>query len=169
MLERQCGIKMPRWLQIDFSRQVQAEAETTESEVSTEQVWQLFQHHYLAPQPHGYQLDGFDLHSAEQDQLTATVLVNGEKKSLSATANGVLEAFVSAVSKHSGLDIDVLEYSEHAMGQGVDEQAIAYIQIKCNGERLAGVAMSADIIAASLNAVLSAVNRSVAFKAFQAA
>ena len=173
LLEQQHGIKMPRWLQIDFSRRVQAEAENTESEVSTEQIWQLFQDQYLhndsAQSRQGYQLESFNLQSDEQDRLHATVLVNGEQHVISATANGVLEAFVTAVSEHSGLELDVLEYSEHAMGQGVEEQAVAYIQIKCNGERLAGVAMSGDIIAASMNAVLAAVNRSAAIRKSQAA
>ncbi|MEE8057206.1 MAG: 2-isopropylmalate synthase [Pseudomonadales bacterium] len=168
LLDYQHGIKMPRWLQIDFSRQVQAQAERTETEVSAEQVWRLFQDLYLHAGGR-YQLESFNLQSAEQDSLQATVLVNGEKNCIKAEASGVLAAFVNAVSEHSGLSIDVLEYSEHAMGQGVKEQAVVYMQIKCNGERLAAVAMSADIVAASMKAVLAAVNRSEAIKGQQAA
>ncbi len=160
LLEQQHGIKMPRWLQIDFSRRVQAKAEDTEQEVSASQVWELFQECYLHSEGR-YQLQGFKLHSKGVDRLEATLLIDGSPRHLEATGDGVLEAFTQLLSGIICVDIDVLDYSEHALGQGVSEQAVTYIQIKCGDEKLAGVAMSKDIVTASLQAMVSAINGSV--------
>ncbi|HBA32928.1 MAG TPA: 2-isopropylmalate synthase, partial [Gammaproteobacteria bacterium] len=74
---------------------------------------------------------------------------------------GAINAFINALGSHLGVDIDVLEYSEHALSGGAEATAVAYVQAKCQDQRYCGVAMSEDILSASLNAVLSAVNQNL--------
>lgn len=159
LLEQQHGIKLPRWLQIDFSKHVQAYAENAEAEVSAELVWEIFQQQYLRNDGR-YQLRGFNLQSADKDHLTASLIIDGEVRNIAATAQGSLQAFVEALNVDTGNIIDVLDYSEHALGAGVSELAIAYVHLKCNDQRVVGVAKSSDITGASMHAVLSALNAS---------
>lgn len=168
LLAQNHGIEMPRWLQIDFSRRVQAEAESRAREVPPETIWELFQHHYLQGEGE-YQLAGFNLQASDQDILHATLLQQGQPVTVQATAGGVLEAFVRAMSEHCGMAIDILDYHEHALGQGSGGQAVAYIHLKCGDQRSVGVAVSEDIVAASLRAVLSAVNAVAGKRASDAA
>ncbi len=83
----------------------------------------------------------------------------GQAVSVEAEGGGVLEVFIKALSGGLDISLDILEYSEHAMGIGVEKQAVSYIQLKCNGERCSGVAMHQDIVSATLNAVLVAINQ----------
>lgn len=157
LLAKNHGIEMPRWLQIDFSRRVQSAAEAQEKELPADAIWELFQQHYLRSDD-GYQLKGFNLQVSDEDVLHATLQRDGEVFTIQATAAGVLDAFVKAMSEHSGSAIDILDYQEHALGQGSAEKAVAYIQLKCGETRSVGVAISEDIVTACLRAVLSAVN-----------
>jgi 2-isopropylmalate synthase len=158
IMESKHGLQLPRWLQIEFSTLVQKQAEQDESEVSAALIWQLFEHSYVNQQQ-PYQLDSYQLERGSSDKLRATVLQHGQPISLEASGAGVLEAFVKALARGFGLNIDILEYSEHAMAAGVDEMAACYVQIKCNGERSIGVAMHKDIMSAMFNAVLVAINQ----------
>jgi len=71
----------------------------------------------------------------------------------------VLDAFVEALKKAINIDFEIMEYGEHALGQGADAEAVTYIQIRCDGQRYSGVAISKDIIASSLNAFMGAASQ----------
>jgi 2-isopropylmalate synthase len=81
----------------------------------------------------------------------------------------VLDAFIEALRSTIKLDFEVLDYGEHALGQGADAEAVTYIQLKCEGKRYTGVAISKDIISSSLNALMSAVSDLLASQADQVA
>jgi 2-isopropylmalate synthase len=67
--------------------------------------------------------------------------------------------FIKALSNGLDVSLDILKYSEHALGEGVEKQAVSYVQLKCNGERYSGVAIHGDMMSATLNAVLVAINQ----------
>ena len=158
ILEQDYGLHLPRWLQIEFSAVVQKWAEHDGSEVSPIMIWKLFLQTYVE-QTQPYQLGSYSLTREGQEKITAIILQQGKTVSIEAEGGGVLEVFTKALSTGLGVTLDVLEYSEHAMGTGVEKQAISYVQIKCNGERCIGVAMHRDMMSATFNAVLVAINQ----------
>ena len=158
VIEQEYGLKLPRWLQIEFSRRVQQAAEDSEREVSSNTIWDIFKHCYLNDAG-PYRLEGFTIESDKNEKVSANILCADTSATIHGEADGVLEAFVNAVSAHCNQAIDVIDFSEHSLGQGVDEKAAAYLHIKCNGSSYVGVAISKDIIAASLRAVFSAINQ----------
>lgn len=159
VLEQEHGIKMPRWLQVDFSPVVQKEAEVTEAEVSGEQIADLFQRTYLQPDS-PMRLKSYQVNRQEgQDSLTAVVSDGDTETSIHGGGRGVLEAFTSALSKHIDKDLVIIEYNEHTLGQDDSSDAIAYVQLSVNSQRVCGAGRSQDILGATLGAILNAVAR----------
>lgn len=158
VLEQAHGLQLPRWLQIDFSSVVQRYAEETESEVSPDGIWQLFQRHYLGQQT-PYSLNEFTIsHRDGRDYLSAKLLNEGEAANIEAEGAGVVESFVSGLSQLIEEELVLVDYSEHAVSGNVNSEAACYVQMNINGQRYSGVGMSRDIVDASLQAILCAVN-----------
>ena len=155
VLEQDHQIKMPRWMQIDFSSVVQKEAETSEAEVSPETIWQLFQSSYMnqskAPVLKSYQLT----RNNSQDHIAATLELEGRSVEIESMGRGAMDAFCNAIANQWGLDIAVVDYSEHTTGADVQAEAMAYVQIGLNNTRVCGAARSEDIVGASLQSVLN--------------
>ena len=163
------GYDMPRWLQIDFSTMVQAYAEDTEGEVGSEEIYSLFEQTYLPESPR-WQLSDYQLSRAEGvDNLVLTLDEQGSTQQISGTGNGVVAAFVNALERFVGKQIVLVEYSEHALSQSADAEAVCYIQLNIDGQRSCGVGRSHDIVQASLRAILGALSRSPALAAPSAA
>ena len=159
VLEQEHGIKMPRWLQVDFSPVVQSEAEKTEAEVSTEQIYGLFNKTYLEANQ-SRQLKEYEVKRSEgTDVMHATLIENGSEIELIGEGRGVLEAFVEAMSKHTGKPFVIVDYNEHTLGSNEGSEAIAYVQISIGQQRVCGAGRSRDILGATLNALLNAVAR----------
>jgi 2-isopropylmalate synthase len=96
------------------------------------------------------------------DQLRAELLEGGERHALTGTGSGVVASFVDAMERFVGKQIVLVEYSEHALSQSADAEAVCYIQLNIDGERYCGVGRSVDIIQASLEGILGAINQAVA-------
>jgi len=158
VLANKFGCELPRWLQIEFSRVVQKRAEESGQEISADEIWGLFNSHYLNNQK-VMSLENFTIEKSQgRETFKATLGYFGEKLAISGEGDGVLDAFVEALRSSVNLEFEILEYGEHALGQGADAEAVTYIQLKCNGQRFTGVAISKDIIASSLNALIGAVS-----------
>lgn len=162
VLEQEYSIKMPRWLQVDFSPVVQAEAENTEAEVSAEQIYELFNRTYLQPQDH-MRLKSYQVNREHsEDTMDAVLVDHGHEHAISGVGRGVLEAFVAGLSKYTGQPFVIVDYNEHTLGVNEGAEAIAYVQISIDQQRVCGAGKSRDILGATLNAVLNAVARSEA-------
>jgi len=161
ILEQDHGIAMPRWLQIEFSSVVQQAAEAAEAEVSSESIWNIFQQHYLEQQAErsitlrSYQMK----REGEHDHISVELDWHGQTTLLHGDGNGVVDAFVNAINGALDTPAVLVEYSEHALTKSADAEAISYVQLNMAGERVSGVSVSADIVAASFGAILNAVNR----------
>lgn len=159
VLEQEYGVKMPRWLQVDFSPVVQKEAENTEAEVSGEQIYDLFSSTYLAPQS-PMSLKSYQVSRHEgQDSMEAVLVDSGVERPIHGEGRGVLEAFVAGLSKYLGKELVVIEYNEHTLGQNDGSEAIAYVQVSVDAKRVCGAGKSRDILGATLAAILNAVAR----------
>lgn len=166
VLEQNCGLKVPRWLQVDFSPHVQRQAEGCEGEVPAAVIYRIFEDTYLTqaanPTVGGYQLN----RSGNSDHLIASISSGGiQVVTIEGRGKGVLDAFVQGLSAHIDTDIVLVDYSEHALvgkdgTSNAQAEAMAYVQISINGSRYCGAARSDDIVSASLQALLNAVGRS---------
>jgi len=152
-------LDLPRRLQIEFSQVVQARTDAGGGEVLPEQMWAAFEAEYLTGRT-PVALDSHHTSSAdgEDDQLDVTVHVDGAEKALIGRGNGPIAAFVDAL-RAVGHDVRVLDYAEHAMSSGGDARAAAYVECAIGERILWGVGIDANIVTASLKAVVSAVNR----------
>ena len=160
LLERDYQLVLPRRLQIEFSRVVQEAADTSGKELSSHELWALFEAEYLAPGPVSYRSHQLATSGdgADRERITLQVQDNGAPLLLHGTGTGPIDAAVRALN----LPIDVVGYHEHACGSGSDAAAIAYVEISTgSGSTLFGVGRHSNIITASLLALVSGVNRAL--------
>lgn len=161
VLASKFGFELPRWLQIEFSRIVQKQAEDTGQEISPDTIWSLFKKHYLDAS-HPVKLDSFSMQRANEDgreSFTAGIRCFDDYLKVTGEGDGVLDAFVEALKAETGIEFEIMEYGEHALGQGADAEAVTYIQLKSESTRYTGVAISRDIVSSSLNALLRAASQ----------
>ena len=159
VLANKFGFELPRWLQIEFSRVVQQVTEVSGQEIKPDEIWELFNQHYLDSDK-VISLEDFSIKKAEgRETFNAKIDYFGKELSISGEGDGVLNAFVTGLKKAIKIDFEIMEYGEHALGQGADAEAVTYIQLKCDGRRYSGVAISKDIIASSLNALMGAASQ----------
>ncbi len=169
VLERDYGLQLPRWLQIDFSGAVQRHAEKTETEVAPNTIWELFQATYFT-EAGPWSLGNYQVNREDGvDKLTAELIRSGISHSLSGSGAGVVESFINAMELFIGKPIVLVEYSEHALSHSADAEAICYIQLNIDGQRICGVGRSVDIIQASLDGILGSINAAARNEAEQAA
>ncbi|WP_028661115.1 2-isopropylmalate synthase [Nocardioides insulae] len=166
VLKAEHKLELPRRAQIEFSRVVQGYTDGEGGEVSSEKIWEIFSDEYLNRET-PLQLNSVHTSSAEgmNDALTVNVYVDGERRTLEGRGNGPIAAFVGAINEldyaqERGWDIRVLDYAEHAMSSGGDAVAAAYVECSVGDQIFWGVGIDANIVTASLKAVISAVNRS---------
>ncbi|WP_372728426.1 2-isopropylmalate synthase [Nocardioides sp.] len=161
ILKAEHKLDLPRRAQIEFSRVIQERTDTDGGEMSPETIWEVFSAEYLH-RTTPLQLDSVHTSSAagEKDALTTNIFVDGEITTLEGTGNGPIAAFVNAINDlPQGFDVRVLDYAEHALSSGGDAIAAAYVECLVGDQVLWGVGLDANIVTASLKAVISAVNR----------
>ena len=159
VLEQDYGLILPRWMQVDFSPHVQRHAEVSETEVSTEQIRDIFQDTYINVD-HPMTVERYQAtRSAGSDELTATLITESGSVEIGSEGKGILDAFVSAINKKIDSRLVIVDYSEHTLGDNEQAKAMAYVQLSINGQRCCGAGCSEDIVGASLRAVLNAVAR----------
>ena len=163
-------LDLPRRLQIDFSQIVQRHTEAYGGEISGESLWTIFVDEYLpAEAAEGlerwgrFRLRGTTVTTADDGAhatLTVTLVDSGEERVLAATGNGPVDAFVAALAQ-IGVSVKVLDFAEHALSEGGDASAAAYIEAEVDGQILWGVGIDPSITTASFKAIVSAVNRAL--------
>ena len=161
LLESEFGLQLPRRLQIEFSQVVQREMDASGKELSAADLWELFQREYAvntvkAPQYRLQEADGVV-------NMTAEIEVGGEKYFLEGEGTGPIDAFVQSLSAAVSRNVRVLNYAEHAIGEGANAKAIAYVELRVDDEQVCyGVGVDANIVSASLRAIISGVQRAPA-------
>jgi 2-isopropylmalate synthase len=173
LLKSEHQLDLPRRLQIEFSGVVQRRTDSSGGEVSSAELWSAFRDEYLpvskadAAAANGEQWGRFSLLSMRSDStveaadtISVRLTDHGQEVTIEGTGNGPIAAFVSALSTLD-VDVRVLDYAEHALSSGGDATAAAYVECTLGDRVLWGVGLDANIVIASLKAVISAVNRSV--------
>jgi len=156
------GLDLPRSLQVEFSRTVQAVTEATGTEIKASELWEVFEKTYLAEDA-PLRLVGAEVTSERATgthvtQVTAQLLVEGEHRSVVGKGNGPIDALVDALGG-LGVTLSVLDYHQHALTAGSGASSVAYVEAESAGQVAWGVGMDSSILDASLQAVVSAANR----------
>jgi len=163
VLEQDKGLRLPRWLQIDFSRVVQALADASGRELTAPDIWSAFQDTYsLAGTQRFTLIDYADggFRPGEVRRFSGRVRIGDQEQSISGHGNGLISSVLDALRNACGLALDVADYHEHAIGRGAAAQAAAYVECStADGRTVFGVGIDADVATASVRAVLSAANR----------
>jgi 2-isopropylmalate synthase len=156
LMKAEHGLDLPRRLQIEFSGVVQHHTDVSGGEVTADELWRIFDAEYLRNA--ASENARLKLLSSDVSAGRFTVLLDGQERELSGTGNGPIAAFVSALTAE-GLDLRVLDYTEHALGTGEDARAAAYVEVASGDAVVWGVGWDPNIVTASLYGVVSAVNR----------
>jgi 2-isopropylmalate synthase len=161
VLEQDRGLKLPKRMQADFSRHVQALADETSRELNAADIRQKFEQVYLPGEGDRIALvDYEETGAAGQRVFVGRIAIDGVEQSISGRGNGLISGVIDALAGTTGPALDVVDYSEHAIGHGADAQAAAYVECRTqDGRTVFGVGIDADIATASVRAVLSAANR----------
>src|SRR3954462_9125691 len=159
IMKAEHGFDLPRRLQIEFSRAIQTITEDTGTEISPPEMWARFSEEYLPESP-SITLVGHEVTTSDAGAtVTAQLMVEGESVTVTGAGNGPIAAFVHALQKGLAIDVEVVDYAEHAVTAGSDASAAAYVEARNEDGIRWGVGLDGSILAASLKAVLGAVNR----------
>jgi 2-isopropylmalate synthase len=167
ILKNDYHLDLPRRLQIEFMRVIQGITDTTGTEITPEEIWSAFQATYLTANP-ALELIEHDTsdHSgtgtAGRTKLQAVIQTHGVKRTIVGFGNGPIAALTDTLARECGIHLQVVDYSEHAIGTGSDATAVAFVEAAGEtgkGAPVWGVGLHSNILTASLLAVVSAANR----------
>ena len=163
IMKEEHGLDLPRRLQIEFSKSIQTITEDTGTVIEPDAIWSTFQAQYL-PAAAPITLLAHETTTGEAGATVhASLAVDGREVSVEGHGNGPIAAFVAALRVGLGIELDVHDYAEHAVGAGSGAVAVAYVETeRPDGTVTWGVGQHESILTASLRAVVSAVNRHLA-------
>jgi 2-isopropylmalate synthase len=163
LMDTEHGLDLPRRLQVEFSKRVQAVTEASGTVIQPEEMWEVFSDTYL-PGDAGLRLIGSEVTTGGgRTTVTAQLLADGHHRTVVGEGNGPIDALVAALRDGFGIELEVKDYSEHALTAGSGASAVAYVEAqRPDGTSWWGVGMDSSILDASLAAVVSAANRAPA-------
>ncbi len=163
LLQQQAGLHLPRKLQIEFSGVVQKVSDTTGKEVKSADIVKIFEQEYFeVNSPFSYQSSKLKNYDDSQHQVDIIIYAQHENKTveISGNGNGPIDAAAHALSQYADVQISVVDYSEHSVGEGSDVAAVCYVEMKVgNSKSVFGVGKDSNIIAAAIKALINGVNR----------
>ena len=161
VIEQDQGLKLPKKMQADFSRHVQALADDLGRELHADDIWTVFRSAYRLDEPQHFQLVDYEEAKAHDGTrvFAGKIAVAGQVQSVSGRGNGLISSVVATLNDSFGITIDVRDYSEHALTGGSDARAAAYVEcVTPEGRVVWGVGIDEDVATASVRAILSAAN-----------
>jgi 2-isopropylmalate synthase len=161
LMETEHHLELPRGLQVDFAREVQAVTDLRGGELTADELLALFHERYLAVAA-PYELVSYEHRSGDEDRVAADLAVDGVAQTIEGAGNGPIDALVDAFARGFGVEIRIRDYHEHALSAAADATAVAYIEAEVDDEPVWGVGLHPSIVTASLRAVVNAVDRAVA-------
>ncbi|MGQ2979941.1 MAG: 2-isopropylmalate synthase [Polaromonas sp.] len=163
LLESEFGLELPRRLQIEFSQVVQGVMDATGKELTAQDLFALFEKEYGVQGIPAPQLlvseEVVTAAGAKSFTIQADVQLHGARHRVAGTGTGPIDAFVAGLHSATGRAVRVLDYHEHAIGSGAAAQAVAYLELRIDGQTLFGVGMDGNIVSASLKAIVSGLQR----------
>ena len=164
LLEQDHNIFLPRGAQIQFSQSVQKLADSSGKEITSQIIWDIFEKEYLFEGK--YKLINFSSKKLSRNNskelVEATISYNNENIDISASGNGPISAFVTAMREKFNLIFRLSDFSQNTRSSGSTAEAAAYVEIRVpdeNGRSVFGVGIDTSITLAPIKAVISAINR----------
>jgi len=161
VLEQDQGLKLPKRMQAHFSRHVQELADSLGRELHAQDIWDVFRRVYHLDGIQHFQLEDYEETRASDGTriFSGKIGVDGKVQSVSGRGNGLISSVVTTLKETFGIELEVRDYTEHAMGAGSDARAAAYVEcVDATGAPVWGVGIDEDVATASVRAVLSAAN-----------
>ena len=162
VLEKDQGLKLPKKLQADFSKHVQRRADEQSRELDAGDIWDVFrQAYFIKVDKRRYRLVDYEETRAGDGSriFTGTIEVDGREERVSGRGNGLISSVLATLRDAFGLDLEVVDYTEHALGSGSDARAATYLECRTgDGATVWGVGIDEDVATASVRAILSAAN-----------
>ena len=168
VLEQDRGLKLPKAMQADFSRHVQRMADRLGRELNADDIWRSFETVYHLDDPQHFELRDYEESRAVDGTrlFAGTIAVAGREQSVSGRGNGLISSVVATLRDAFGVELEVADYNEHALGAGSDANAAAYVLCALpGGTQVWGVGIDEDVATASVRAILSAGNGVIAGRA----
>ncbi|NEI72717.1 2-isopropylmalate synthase [Rhizobium lusitanum] len=161
VIEQDKGLKLPRAMQIDFSKRVQRLADSTKRELTAEDIWTVFAHAYHVGDIECFALVDYDgglrRGPAAERIFTGRIRHRDRDVTVTGRGNGLVSAVLAAIEEAFGVMLGVIDYHEHALRRGSDAKAAAYLQcVRPDGTQVFGVGIDDDVATATVKAVLSA-------------
>jgi 2-isopropylmalate synthase len=163
VLEQDHGLKLPKRMQANFSTTVQELSDTTGRELTSDDIWGAFETRYHLKGEGRFRLIDFQESQSQKAQderiFIGRIRIDGVEESLSGKGNGLISSLANSLEEALGGPLNIIDYSEHAIGHGTDARAAAYVECRVgDGPVLFGVGISRDVATASVRAILSAAN-----------
>ena len=154
LLEKDHGVSLPRRLQISLSQRIQKLADDTGKEISSSQIWDIFEKKYLQPVNNYSYIKHSSSSKDDLHKLELTMNMNNEETTIQGTGNGPIDSFVNGLSEKIGVEIKVADYHQTAISSGSDAKAAAYIELEKDGKTFWGVGIHPNTTRASFDAII---------------
>jgi 2-isopropylmalate synthase len=154
LLEKDHGVSLPRRLQISMSQKIQKLADESGKEISSTQIWDIFQNHFLIAKKDFSYVSHLSSTQNDVNQLELKMSMNSKEYVISGLGNGPIDAFINGLSKELDIDIKVSDYHQSAISSGSDARAAAYIELEKDGETSWGVGINPNTTRASFEAII---------------
>ena len=154
LLEKDHGVSLPRRLQISMSQKIQKIAEETGKEVSSADIWKIFEENFLIPKKNASYISHLSSTQNEVNQLELKMMMDSNELIINGLGNGPIDAFVNGLCEELNIQIKVSDYHQSAISSGSDAQAAAYIELEINGKNSWGVGINQNTTRASFEAII---------------
>ena len=154
LLEKDHGVSLPRRLQISLSQRIQKLADDTGKEISSSQIWDIFEKRYLQPVNNYSYIKHSSSSKDDLHKLELTMNMNKEETTIQGSGNGPIDSFVNGLSEKIGVEIKVADYHQTAISSGSDAKAAAYIELEKDGKTFWGVGIHPNTTRASFDAII---------------
>ena len=154
LLEKDHGVSLPRRLQISMSQKIQKIADETGKEISSPEIWKIFEENFLKPQNNFAYQSHTSSTKDDINELEVKMILDSKEVIITGKGNGPIDSFVNGLSKELGINIKISDYHQSAISSGSDAQAAAYIELEQDGETRWGVGINPNTTRASFEAII---------------
>ena len=154
LLEKDHGVSLPRRLQISLSQKIQKLADESGKEITSAQIWDIFESNYLKPVNNFSYIKHSSSSKDELHSLQLFMMMNNKETIIEGSGNGPIDSFINGLTNNLGVSIKVADYQQSAISSGSDAKAAAYIELEKDGETFWGVGINANTTRASFDAII---------------
>ena len=162
LLEKDHGVSLPRRLQISLSQKIQKLADESGKEITSAQIWDIFESNYLKPVNNFSYIKHSSSSKDELHSLQLFMMMNNKETIIEGSGNGPIDSFINGLTNNLGVSIKVADYQQSAISSGSDAKAAAYIELEKDGETFWGVGINANTTRASFDAIIVGLSKLLA-------